>query len=163
MQEPDDRALALVSAAVDRELHSREALNARLTGTVTFAGALLALALGLGSAAGQEKLSGLWRTAFDLCFALAVAFLFMTVVAGVWAMSPRPRHLIEPELFRHYVLHGRPIEALLGDAYKSEVAVLVQLGDANGDQARSQIGCQRLLAVALAATAAGALILFFCR
>lgn len=152
----------LAGKAVDRELTSREALSGRLTTTITFAGALLALALTLGQRAGSVfKDDDALRTVFAIGFTTAVALLALAIVTAIWALRPEPRHRTNPELLRHYATSGAEAGEIRRDSYRFEVALVAQLGKGNTRRAKWLLRAQRILATALVVAAAEAVILFF--
>lgn len=153
--------LEIAQGAVDRELESRNALNARLTATITFAGALLAAALTLGRSAGTVPLPCGAYVAFAIAFVAAVALLVAAIAISISAIQPELRNRANPDLLRHYATKRSEMAEVRADTYKLEVSLLDQLGPGNTTRAsRLRLG-QRLLAGALGLAAAGALILFF--
>jgi MFS family permease len=153
-------ALAVASQAVNRELASLEALNNRLLATITFAGALLTLAISLG-----QKASGVFphhhdrRVIFEIGFVAAVVLLALAVLVAIWALRPAPRHRMNPELLKHYGTTGTGGDEINQDTYRWEVALVVQLGYGNNRRARAVARSQRLVAIALVFAAALAVIL----
>lgn len=153
-------ALDVASQAVDRELASLEALSNRLLATITFAGALLTLAITLG-----QKASGVFphhhdrRVIFESGFVAAVVLLALAVLIGIRALRPAPRHRTNPDLLRHYGIHGAESDEVNTDTYRRDVALVVQLDGSNKRRARALQRAQWLVAVALILAAALAVIL----
>jgi hypothetical protein len=152
-------ALDVASQAVDRELASFEALSNRLLATITFAGALLTLAITLG-----QKASGVFphhhdrRVIFESGFVAAVVLLALAVLIGIRALRPAPRHRTNPHLLKHYGIHGAESDEVNTDTYRREVALVVQLDDSNKRRVRGLQRAQWLVALALILAAALAAI-----
>ena len=161
VKDVDADLLEIASNAVDRELESRNALNTRLTATITFAGALLAAALTLGRSAGSVDLPCVAYIAFAISFVGAVLLLVASIALSISAIQPEPRNRANPKLLRHYATEGSPTGEVRADTYKLEVSLLEQLGPGNTLRAHRLRLAQRLLAGALTFAAAGSLILFF--
>jgi hypothetical protein len=143
-------ALSVASQAVDRELASFEALGNRLLATVAFAGALLTLAITLG-----QKASVMFphhhdrRMIFEGGFVAALVFLVLAVLVGIRALRPAPRHRTNPDLLKHYGIHGAESDEVNADTYRREVALVVQLDDSNKRRVRGLLRAQWLVALAL--------------
>jgi hypothetical protein len=153
-------ALDIASQAVDRELASHEALSNRLLTTITFAGALLTLAITLG-----QKASTVFphhhdrRVIFEAGFVAAVVLLALAVLIGIRALRPAPRHRTNPDLLMHYGIHGAESDEVDADTYRRDVALVVQLDDSNKRRVRGLQSAQGLVALALILAAALSVIL----
>ena len=150
----------LARSAAERQLASREALNGRLTTTITFAGALLAVALTLGQKAGAVHLHHGSRTLFGIGFVVAVLLLTGTIVLAIWALQPERRPRANPSLLKHYGTVLTSPDEVAQDAYRFEVALATRLGAGNSRRAARLLWAQKVLGLALAFAAANALILF---
>jgi uncharacterized membrane protein YidH (DUF202 family) len=153
--------LELVSQHLSRELTSREVLTGRLVALVTFAGALLALGLGLAHNAAGAELSGEGRVAFSVLFVLALVLLVVSIVRSLIGVAPRRRPLPNPELLRHYATQGTEDAEIRADTFKLYGAAVETIGDDNGriaDAVRDSLGA---IVVALCFAAGAAGIVYF--
>lgn len=97
----------LARTTVERELTSREALNGRLAGTITFAGALPALALTLGQRAAPSAARHQARHAvFTVGLITAVVMLALAIITAIRGLRPEPRHHTSIKLLKHYGVTG---------------------------------------------------------
>ncbi len=151
--------LALAETAVSREADSRAALNARLTSTITLAGALLVAAFALSKNAADLHLHGTTHTAFSASFLGAVALLVVAMILSAAGIAPEPRYVENPQLLRYWARHG-DLDESLKDRYKLDVALIEQLAAGNSRRGRILRLAQRTVAAAILFAAAGAVTLF---
>ena len=165
MQEPlseiSTAVLELADAAVTEEMETRGALNARVAGTMTFAGALLAAAFALSKNAADLGLDGAAETVFGIIFAGTVALLVAVVLLCVSAVRIDRRHRLNPELLRWWARERVADAGARVDRFKYDVVVLERLNLGNERRARRLTQAQWALGGALLLAAAGALIVFF--
>jgi hypothetical protein len=151
----------LTSAAVARELSSRDALNGRLASTITVCGALLAAAFALSKNAADLKIHGATYVLFSITFSAAVVLLVMAMLICVAAIQPDLRHRLNPALARYWARNRAADEAARTDGFRLDVALLDQVGAGNTRRASRLLLAQYFLVAALVAAAVGALVIFF--
>lgn len=161
LQPIDSEVLALAQGYVEAELKGRESLGNRLGGLITLAGALLALSVAAAREAAGAHLDGTWRTVFSVAFVAALVSLVGVLVIALHSTGPDVRAIPSPELLRHYGEHSTTTDEARKDAYKLSVAVLAQLGPANGSRARGVRRARLALIVALLFAAAAAGTVYF--
>ena len=88
----NDALRELTQVTVDRELASREALNGRLAGAITFAGALLAVALAFGQKASPSAVHHVRHEIFMVGLIAAVVVLAVALVTALLGLRPELRH-----------------------------------------------------------------------
>jgi hypothetical protein len=148
--------LELAQGHAQSELASREVLGTRLGGLITVAAALLALSVAGAREAAETPLDPTARTLFSVAFVGAVAALVGVILIALRSLGPDLRAVPSPKLLRHYGERGTAMSEVRADAYKLNVAVLCQLGPANGRRARGvRLALMALIgALLLAAVAA---------
>jgi hypothetical protein len=157
----DPGLLELAEHHLAGELSSSDVLAARLTGVVTFAGALLAVGVTLSANAAKARLHDDARTVFSILMVAAIAILVAAIARALIAMRPRHRVLPNPALLRHYADRGTPMTEVRADTFKLYGAGLETTGRRNAGSARPVRDSLALVAVALVLAAAGALTMYF--
>lgn len=156
-----EELISLARNASERELASREALNARLTTIITFCGALLALALTLGQKAGSVLQHHRARhTIFEIGLTAAIVLLALAILLCILSLRPEPRHRTSAKLLKYYALEGTASDEVRVDTYKFEVALTQNLAPGNTRRATGLLHALWLTAIALGLAAAEAIILF---
>ena len=162
LQPVSEQLLSITRTTVERELTSRESLNGRLASTITFAGALLAVALTLGQKASPSAAHHHTRhVLFTAGLVVAVVVLAVAIVTAIWGLRPEPRHHTSVKLLKHYGTAGIEDQEIQKDTFRFEVALAGQLGPGNTRRASHLLWAQRTTVLALMIAAAEAVIVLW--
>lgn len=153
LERVSDTLRELTRTTVERELASREALNGRLGGTITFAGALLAVALAFGQKAGPSDHHHLRHEVFVVGLIVTVVVLVGALIVAILGLRPEPRHHTSIGVLKHYGTTGSDDQEIQRDTYLFEVALAEQLGAGNTSRAKHLLWAQRITVLALIITA----------
>jgi hypothetical protein len=151
----------LAMDVADQAFRTRDALNIRLSGTATFAGALLAVALTQGKNAGEAKLPPAADIALAIAFVGAVSLLVAGIVIALSALRPGRVTLTNPDVLRYYGRKGTSEEEMRIDQFRLQITSLYELRAGNARRSARLTWAQFLVGGALSLAAAGAVVLFF--
>jgi hypothetical protein len=117
LQNVTDALLELTHTSVDRELASREALNGRLAGAITFAGTLLAVALAFGQKASPPAPDHARHEIFVAGLIVTVVVLAAALIIAILGLRPEPRHHTSISVLKHYGTTGTEEQEIHEDTY----------------------------------------------
>jgi hypothetical protein len=150
----------LVRGVADHDYRIRDALNVRLSGTATFAGALLAVAVTQGEAAGKASIPSGAEILFSIAFVGTIVLLGIAIAVALSALRPTRVTLASQDVLRYYGRKASPDAELRTDTFRLQIVNTYELRAGNARRASGLTIAQRLTAVALGLAAIGALTLF---